>query len=165
MGLSPKFEIPKRIGVGLAALGRPGYINLGREQHLGGRDEASMQAQAFVVLDAAWASGVRWFDAARSYGKAEEFLGAWLRERGIKPSEVCVSSKWGYRYNAGWRVTTDGEPHEIKDHSLAHLEVQVPESEGLVGSYLRLYQVHSATFESGILEDAAVDHRVEAIDF
>ena len=163
MGLSPKFEIPKRIGVGLAALGRPGYINLGREQHLGGRDEASMQAQAFVVLDAAWASGVRWFDAARSYGKAEEFLGAWLRERGIKPSEVCVSSKWGYRYNAGWRVTTDGEPHEIKDHSLAHLRSQTLETAALIGEYVDLYQIHSATLDSGVLDDEAVLAELRAI--
>ena len=30
-----------------------------------------MRARAEEVLDAAWAAGVRWFDAARSYGKAE----------------------------------------------------------------------------------------------
>ena len=35
------------------------------------------------VLDAAYGAGVRYFDAARSYGRAEQFLGSWLRARGL----------------------------------------------------------------------------------
>ena len=34
------------------------------------------------MLDAAYAAGVRYVDAARSYGRAEEFLAGWLAERG-----------------------------------------------------------------------------------
>ena len=113
-----------------------------------------MRARAEEVLDAAYAGGVRWFDCARSYGLSEDFVGKWLEKRGHSSEEVAVSSKWGYRYTAGWRVETNGEPHEVKDHSAAHLRQQWPESDDLVGSYLRLYQVHSATFESGILESA-----------
>ena len=41
---------------------------------------------------------------------------------------------------------------EVKDHSAAHLRQQWPESDDLVGPHLRLYQVHSATFDSGILD-------------
>ena len=70
------------IGLGLAALGRPGYINLGHADDLGRNyDVAAMRAHAHAVLDAAWGAGVRYFDAARSYGRAEEFLGDWLRTR------------------------------------------------------------------------------------
>lgn len=72
------------IGLGLAALGRPGYINLGHEQDMQGDiDPSVMEARAHAVLDAAWAAGVRYFDAARSYGAAERFLGNWLRSRAI----------------------------------------------------------------------------------
>jgi energy-converting hydrogenase Eha subunit C len=59
-------DVPK-LGLGLAALGRPGYINLGRAADLGAagtRSEPAMQAAAFAVLDAAWVSGVRYFDVA-----------------------------------------------------------------------------------------------------
>src|SRR5919204_195652 len=92
-----------RIGLGLAALGRPGYINLGHAQDLGHTDVAAMERRAHEVLDAAFAGGIRYFDAARSYGKAEDFLGSWLERTGLSPDEVTVGSKWGYTYTAGWR--------------------------------------------------------------
>ena len=85
-----------RIGLGLAALGRPGYMTLGHAEDLGGEyapDE--MESHCHEVLDAAWDAGVRAFDAARSYGRAEEFLGSWLRRRGREPGELTVTSKWG----------------------------------------------------------------------
>ena len=63
-----------------------------------------MRERCFSVLDAAWAGGVRYFDAARSYGRAEEFLSAWLAARDISPADVVVGSKWGYRYTADWQV-------------------------------------------------------------
>ena len=63
------------MGLGLAALGRPGYINLGHATDLSrDYDVAAMADHAHTVLDAAWAAGIRYFDAARSYGRAEEFL-------------------------------------------------------------------------------------------
>ncbi|KAJ8600721.1 hypothetical protein CTAYLR_003937 [Chrysophaeum taylorii] len=151
------------MGLGLAALGRPGYINLGREKDLESRSVEAMRQRAFEVLDAAFDAGVRWFDAARSYGLAEEFLGDWLRARGIGPSEVCVSSKWGYRYVAEWRVDTEGAPHEVKDHSLGHLERQTAETLAALGDYVDLYQIHSATFESGVLDNAEVLERLASL--
>jgi aryl-alcohol dehydrogenase-like predicted oxidoreductase len=144
-----------RIGLGLAALGRPGYITLGHGADLpAGHDVAAMEAQAHGVLDGAWASGVRYFDAARSYGRAEDFLASWLRQRDIAPADVVVGSKWGYVYTAGWR--TDAEVHEVKDHSLATLRRQIGESRDRLGEYLDLYQIHSATLESGVLDDDSV---------
>ncbi len=72
----------------------------------------------------------------------------------IDPALVTVGSKWGYRYVGEWRM--DAPVHEVKDHGLAMLRAQLPESRELLGPWLRLYQVHSATLESGILGDAAV---------
>ena len=144
-----------RIGLGLAALGRPGYINIGHADDLArDYDVAEMQARAFAVLDTAWAAGVRYFDAARSYGRAEEFLANWLSARQVDPSEVVIGSKWGYVYTAGWRA--DAETHEVKDHSLANLLRQSAESRALLGAQLDLYQIHSATIDSGVLDDPAV---------
>jgi aryl-alcohol dehydrogenase-like predicted oxidoreductase len=144
-----------RIGLGLAALGRPGYINLGHGEDLGGlTDKRSMQQQADAVLDAAYAAGVRYFDVARSYGKAEEFLAEWLSRSQIGPPEVTVGSKWGYTYTADWRV--DAPVHEVKDLSLATLRRQLAETRSILGSNLSLYQIHSATIESGVLDDHGV---------
>ena len=71
-----------RIGLGLAALGRPAYINLGRDADLpADRDVDVMERRCHAVLDAAYGAGIRYFDAARSYGLAEAFLGRWLRAR------------------------------------------------------------------------------------
>ena len=140
------------MGLGLAALGRPGYINLGHGEDLAGRiDVPLMERNAFEVLDAAYERGVRYFDAARSYGKAEEFLASWLTARGLGPEEVTVGSKWGYTYTAGWRV--DAEEHEVKDLSVRTLRRQLEESRTLLGAHLDLYQIHSATLESGVLDD------------
>ena len=99
------------LGLGLAALGRPGYINLGHDADLPSKTVDEMRKQAFAVLDAAWQSGVRYFDAARSYGRSEEFLHAWIAARGIEPAHVVVGSKWGYTYTAGWRVDNGKECH------------------------------------------------------
>ena len=144
-----------RIGLGLAALGRPGYINIGHAEDLERHYEvAAMQGRAHVVLDAAWAAGVRYFDAARSYGRAEEFLGSWLRSRRIAPDSVVVGSKWGYTYTAGWQVSA--VQHEMKEHSATVLRRQIGESRALLGEYLDLYQIHSATLESGVLENQLV---------
>jgi aryl-alcohol dehydrogenase-like predicted oxidoreductase len=151
-----------RIGLGLAALGRPGYINLGHADDLArDYDVATMQARADAVLDAAWASGVRYFDAARSYGRAEEFLADWLGRRAIAPGAVTVGSKWGYTYTAGWR--TDAERHEVKEHSAANLARQLAESRSRLGTHLDLYQIHSATLDSGVLDDRTVLERLAAL--
>jgi aryl-alcohol dehydrogenase-like predicted oxidoreductase len=147
--------VVSRIGLGLAALGRPGYINLGHAADLAGHtDPASMERKAHAVLDAAYAGGMRYFDAARSYGKAEAFLGSWLTDRGLAASEVTVGSKWGYTYTADWRV--DAPVHEVKDLSVTTLLRQFDQSRALLGPHLRLYQIHSATLDSGVLDDPEV---------
>lgn len=143
------------IGLGLAALGRPGYINLGHADDLNRRyDVAAMESHAHAVLDAAWEAGIRYFDAARSYGRAEQFLASWLAARQVAPADVTVGSKWGYTYTADWEV--DADVHEVKEHSLAVLQRQIKETYAQLGDYLDLYQIHSATLSSGVLENRPV---------
>ena len=73
---------PSRVGIGLAALGRPGYINLGHADDLErDYDVEVMARRAHEVLDASMKSGVRYFDTARSYGRAEAFLAGWLNQK------------------------------------------------------------------------------------
>jgi aryl-alcohol dehydrogenase-like predicted oxidoreductase len=143
------------IGLGLAALGRPGYITLDREEDLGSdRSVSALEKRSHQVLSTAYDAGIRYFDTARSYGFAERFLASWLRERDVPPTGVTVGSKWGYTYVGNWQV--DAPVHEVKDHSLAALRRQIAESRALLGEYLDLYQIHSATLESGVLDDPAV---------
>jgi aryl-alcohol dehydrogenase-like predicted oxidoreductase len=141
-----------RIALGLAALGRPAYINLGRIGELPERDVAAMRAASFEVLDAAYAAGLRRVDVARSYGRAEEFLGGWLDDRGH--TDVVVSSKWGYAYVGDWRL--DAEVHEVKEHSLERFATQWAESQALLGDAISLYQVHSLTADSPLFEDRSL---------
>ncbi|MFE9645854.1 aldo/keto reductase [Streptomyces sp. NPDC006365] len=139
------------IGLGLAAVGRPGYINLGRDRDLPeARSVDALRERTHELLDAAYAQGVRYFDAARSYGRAEEFLADWLRTR-PDIDDVVIGSKWGYTYTADWR--TDAEEHEVKDHSVTTYERQRAETADLLGDRLDLYQIHSVTPDSPALTD------------
>lgn len=143
-----------RMGLGLAALGRPAYINLGHDEDLAGdRAVDALRARTAEVLDAAWQAGIRYVDAARSYGRAEEFLAAWLRGRAADRQPV-IGSKWGYEYVGDWQV--DAETHEVKEHSPAMFARQLDETRALLGEALDLYQVHSLTLDSGALDDAVL---------
>ena len=142
--------VVSRIGLGLAALGRPAYITGGREDDLPDRSVAGLRARTVSMLDAAYAAGVRYVDVARSYGRAEEFLGGWLAEHGYR--DVVAGSKWGYRYTGDWRL--DADRQEVKEHSLAMFTAQLAQTRGLLGEWLTLYQVHSVTPDSGLFTDA-----------
>ncbi|WP_090098087.1 aldo/keto reductase [Lentzea jiangxiensis] len=137
-----------QLALGLASLGRPAYINLGREDALPRvRDVDSMRAQCHRVLDTAYELGIRWVDAARSYGLSEDFLSSWLPGH----DDVTVSSKWGYAYTADWRP--DAQVHEVKEHSLTRFTRQWRETSALLPR-VDLYQVHSLTADSPLFEDA-----------
>ena len=139
-----------RIALGLAALGRPAYINLGRVGELPpARDVESMRAVTFAVLDDAYTAGIRHVDVARSYGRSEEFLADWLADRGHP--DVVVSSKWGYAYVGEWRI--DADVHEIKEHSAPRFAAQWAETLALLGDRVTLYQVHSLTVDSPLFTD------------
>jgi len=154
-----------RMGLGMAALGRPGYITLERNAIFGDGERTvdKMQTQANTVMDALFAASndsssttttLPWLDCARSYGLSEQFVGEYLRHNKINPNSVYVSSKWGYTYVADFKVSLPpGAAHEVKDHSTDNFLKQVQETNNFLGEYIDLYQIHSATFESGILTD------------
>jgi aryl-alcohol dehydrogenase-like predicted oxidoreductase len=143
------------IGLGLAAVGRPAYITIDRQAELGSdRSPESLRARAHELLDAAYEAGVRYVDAARSYGLAENFLADWLARRALAPGEVVVGSKWGYTYVGGWRM--DAERQETQDLGLHTLNRQLEESLTILGSHLMLYQIHSASPENAVLSSSDV---------
>ncbi|MGJ7439997.1 aldo/keto reductase [Aquipuribacter sp. MA13-6] len=144
----------ERLGLGLAAAGRPAYITTGRSDDLGrDRSVEALRTRSWQVLDAAHAAGVRYLDAARSYGRAEEFLAGWLAAH-PEVDDVVVASKWGYRYVGGWRL--DADVHEVKDHSAAAFLEQHRQSVTLLGDRLAVYQVHSLTPDSPAWTDTAL---------
>jgi aryl-alcohol dehydrogenase-like predicted oxidoreductase len=145
-------SVIQRFGMGLAALGRPAYINVGRSRELPSRRVEDLRKATWEVLDVAYAAGLRWVDAARSYGRSEEFLGAWLAERGYR--DVTVSSKWGYSYVGEWRM--DADVHEVKEHSLSRFIDQYRETRSFLGEALAVYQVHSLTVDSPLFRDKAL---------
>ena len=149
------------IGLGMAALGRPGYINLGHAGDVADRNYQSMRQHALAMLDEAYALGVRYFDVAASYGAGEQFLGEWVFERGLHTQGVTAASKWGYTYTADWQV--DADLHEVKEHTLENLNSSFVWSCLHLGQAMNIYQIHSATFESGVLENSAVLNRLAEI--
>jgi aryl-alcohol dehydrogenase-like predicted oxidoreductase len=158
MSLTLRAASPLRVGLGLAAVGRPGYINLGRHTDLPAvRSADALKERAFALMDAAYAQGVRYIDAARSYGLAETYLAQWLRSR-PDATDVVIGSKWGYTYTADWR--TQADVHEVKDHSLGAYDRQVAETRALLGSRLDLYQIHSVTPDSPALSNTALHERL-----
>ena len=140
-----------KIGLGLAAIGRPEYINV-RQVVDGDKSEEHYRENAFEMFDVAYAQGIRHFDTAPSYGKGEEFLQQWYLENPYK--DLIFSTKWGYTYVADWNLGYSGA-HEIKEHSLTKLLEQWSVSKLLLPA-LKVYQIHSATFESGVLDNHEV---------
>jgi len=147
-----------KIGLGLAALGRPEYINI-KTKNIEDKSQSAFKQNAFSVLDAAYDHGVRYFDTAPSYGHGEQFLQEWNALK--NQSDINLGTKWGYTYVANWELGYEGK-HEIKEHSLEKLNEQWETSKNLLPN-LKFYQVHSATFESGILTNKNVLERLHQI--
>ncbi len=99
-----------KIGLGLAALGRPDYINIRSENQVDKSIDA-FKTNTLNVLDESYNLGVRDFDVAPSYGLGEQFLLDWNDSRQHK--DVNLSTKFGYTYVANWELEFSGK-HEIK---------------------------------------------------
>ncbi|MET0820515.1 MAG: aldo/keto reductase [Aeromicrobium sp.] len=151
-----------RLGLGLAALGRPEYLTTGHADAVAGRfDPAELQRHCHTVLDAAWRGGVRHLDAARSYGAAERFLGSWLAQHPGRRDELVIGSKWGYAYVADFQ--RGAEVHEVKEHSTARLAEQWPQTLRDLGGLPDHYLVHSVTPDSPALHDAELLDRLRSL--
>ena len=138
------------IGLGTAAIGRPQYINI-KQQAKAPFDLAEFKQQGLAMLDFAYATGIRYFDTAPGYGLAEQLLIEWLSMQN-DPS-ITVATKWGYTYAADF--IPNAKVHEIKNHTLEKLNEQWKVSKQLL-PYLKYYQIHSATLDTGVLENKAV---------
>ena len=154
------FKLNNKIGLGLASLGRPGYINIGHHKDIGDdKSQSKMMHNCHQVLDYAYEKGIRYFDVARVYGNAEEFLSSWIRKQ--SNFQGFVGSKWGYEYLANWDI--NAEKHERKDHSSSFLKHQWVETRMNLGKSIDLYHIHSVTPDSKVLEDPDVIKELEII--
>ena len=147
-----------KIGLGLAALGRPDYINI-RSEHDIDKSVDGFRANAFKVLNQSYALGIRDFDVAPSYGLGEQFLQDWNDSKNHK--DVNLSTKFGYTYVANWELGFSGK-HEIKEHSLHKLNAQWEVSKALLPN-LKIYQIHSATLDSGVLNNTELLKRLHEL--
>ncbi len=147
-----------KIGLGLAALGRPDYINIRSEDDID-KSVDGFRANAFRVLDESYLLGIRDFDVAPSYGLGEKFLLEWNDSRNHK--DVNLSTKFGYTYVANWELGFSGK-HEIKEHTLNKLNEQWEVSKALLPN-LKIYQIHSATLDSGVLTNTKVLSRLHEL--
>lgn len=137
-------------GLGTAALGRPQYINVRQEKSMT-IDLEAFKIKGFEVLERAYQLGVRYFDTAPGYGLAEQLLLDWLTSK--NDPTIQVATKWGYTYVANFN--SNAKIHEIKEHSIAKLNEQWNVSKAFAPN-LKVYQIHSATLETGVLENEAV---------
>jgi aryl-alcohol dehydrogenase-like predicted oxidoreductase len=142
------------IGLGTAAIGRPHYINI-RQETVAEFDMEVFKLNGIAVLEIAYERGIRYFDTAPNYGIAEELVVNWAKAKADETIEIAT--KWGYSYTANFDI--NAEEHEVKEHSLANLNRQWKYSKNLLPN-LSTYQIHSATFETKVLENEAVLNRL-----
>ncbi|SED16126.1 Predicted oxidoreductase [Tenacibaculum sp. MAR_2009_124] len=147
------------IGLGTAAIGRPLYINIKNTAQTGGVfNITEFKQEGMQVLESAYQKGIRYFDTAPGYGLSEQLLIEWLQEK--NDPTIKIGTKWGYTYVANFDSNAD--VHEIKEHSLSKLNEQWEVSKQLL-PYLSFYQIHSATLDTGVLENEKILNRLHEI--
>lgn len=146
-----------KIGLGTAAIGRPQYINIKQEAQKP-FNLAEFKQQGLAMLDYAYNSGIRYFDTAPGYGLAEQLLIEWLGTK--SDPTIMVATKWGYTYVANF--DPNAKVHEVKAHTLEKLNEQWKASKQLL-PFLKYYQIHSATLDTGVLENQAILERLFAL--
>lgn len=145
----------KKIGLGTAAIGRPSYINIKKEAATHDFSLEAFKQKGIAILESAYQQGVRYFDTAPGYGMAEQMLMDWVMEK--QDTSIEVATKWGYTYVANF--DPNATQHEVKEHSLEKLNQQWSNSKSLL-PLMTSYQVHSATLETGILDNESILNRL-----
>ncbi|MEO2053112.1 MAG: aldo/keto reductase [Allomuricauda sp.] len=148
----------KNIGLGTAAIGRPLYINVRPNQEKKPFSLPKFKEEGLKVLEDAYNNGVRFFDTSPGYGLAEQLLKDWIKTKN-DPS-IIVSTKWGYTYVANFEP--NAKEHEVKEHSIDKLNNQWEFSKRLL-PHVKVYQIHSATLNTGVLENKEVLSRLHEI--
>ncbi len=143
-----------KVGLGTAAIGRPEYINI-RQSEKSEFNLKTFRATGLKMLDEAYSQGIRYFDTAPGYGMAEQLLIDWIKEKGY--ADLEIATKWGYSYVANYNPLAT--VHEVKEHSRQNLNSQWEQSKKLLTN-LSTYQIHSATFDSGVLKNEEVLNRL-----
>lgn len=143
------------LGLGTAAIGRPQYINIKSLPSKGDFNIDDFSKEGKRILTEAYNNGVRYFDTAPGYGMAEKIILEWIAD--FQPKDINVSTKWGYTYVANFEPSAS--VHEVKEHSLRKLNEQWEVSQQLL-PFLNIYQIHSATLDSGVLDNKDVLNRL-----
>lgn len=145
------------IGLGTAAIGRPVYININENKADSPEkfDLEHYKQQGLDFLKEALALGVKYFDSSPGYGIAEDLLITLVSEDVLE--NIQIATKWGYTYVANFDF--NATVHEKKEHSIATLNRQWEKSKNLLPN-LSLYQIHSVTLDSNVLNDRDVIERL-----
>ena len=146
------------IGIGTATIGRPHYINIKTKVANEPFNKENFILKGKSMLTEAYNQGIRHFDTAPGYGIAESILLEWISD--FQPENITISTKWGYTYVANF--DRNAKIHEIKEHSLRKLNEQWEVSKQLL-PYLNIYQIHSATLDSGVLDNKEVLERLSQL--
>lgn len=129
-------------------LGCGNFGGIGSAPELFGRGES--QQDAFVIMDAAWAAGIRWFDTADAYGggRSESAIGAWIRATGHRPRLTTKT------YNP----LDTGRDHGLSpDRILRQIETSL---ERLAVDRIDVYLAHEFDAETPYSESAAAFERL-----
>lgn len=147
-----------KIGLGTAAIGRPVYINIRHDKPRLDLSLPEFRQNGIKILNDAYDKGVRFFDASPGYGLVESLLIEWLQQK--NDPDIVVATKWGLSYVADFDI--NAPVHEIKEHSLEKLNAQWAYSKKLLPN-LKIYQIHSATLDTGVLDNKAILQRLHQI--
>ena len=149
------------LSLGLAALGRPGYLNLGHGEDFDDRSVHGLERRAHEVLDAAYERGgapLRRGPLLRpGRGVPRLVARARVARARVRHGQLEV----GLHLHGGLADRCD--PPEVKDLTGRHSAASSRRPESVLGAHLSLYQIHSATLSSGVLDDPEVRAALAAL--
>ena len=141
--------LPDRAGAGCTWAARP-TSPAAVKRDLPDRSVDGMRTQAFSMLGAAYAAGVRYVDAGPFLRPGGGVPGPRPAERGH--ANVIIGLQVGLPLHR--RLAARRPQAEVKEHSPAMFTTQLAQSRALLGERIALYQVHSLTLDSGLWTDA-----------